>query len=233
MSNTLDERKSIFDIYCQSNTGERFIVEMQKAKMQFFKDRSLFYSTFPIREQGKKGVWDFHLLPVYFIAILDFKYDEKEDERKFRRDVCLKDQDGDVFYNKLHFKFLQMPLFTKQEHELETHFDKWVYFLKYLEDFEHIPTILNEPIFQKGFDIAEVSHLSSDQYDAYLKSILEYNEAKAALDTAFVDGKTEGKIEGKIEVAKTMLAEGFEISVIAKITKLTLEEIEQLSHVAM
>ncbi|MFI3158212.1 MAG: Rpn family recombination-promoting nuclease/putative transposase, partial [Methylococcaceae bacterium] len=170
--------------------------------------------------------------PVYFIAILDFKYDEQEEERKFRRDVCLKDQDGDVFYNKLHFKFLQMPLFTKQEHELETHFDKWVYFLKYLEDFDHIPAILNEPIFQKGFDIAEVSHLSSDQYDAYLKSILEYNEAKAALDTAFVEGKTEGKIEGKIEskieIAKIMLAEGFEMSVIAKITQLTLEDIENL-----
>ena len=59
----------------------RFIVEMQKAKMHFFKDRSLFYSTFPIREQGKKGVWNFLLLPVYFIAILDFIYDEKEDEQ--------------------------------------------------------------------------------------------------------------------------------------------------------
>lgn len=224
MAETIEERRSIFDIYCQSPTGERFIVEMQKAKMQFFKDRSLFYSTFPIREQSKKGVWDFRLLPVYFIAILDFKYDEKEDERKFRRDVCLKDQDGDVFYNKLHFKFLQMPLFTKQEHELETHFDKWVYFLKHLEDFDHIPVILNEPIFQKGFDIAEVSHLSSDQYDAYLKSILEYNEAKATLDTAF----TEGETAKAIEIVKTMFEEGFDVATIAKITKLTTTEIEAL-----
>ena len=169
---TTDERRSIFDIYCESVTGERFIVEMQKAKIHFFKERSLFYSTFPIREQSHQGLWDFHLLPVYFIAILDFKYDEKEDERKFRRDVCLKDQDGDVFYDKLHFKFLQMPLFNKQEHELETHFDKWVYFLKHLEDFDHIPTILNEPIFTKGFEIASVAHLNADQYDAYIKSVL-------------------------------------------------------------
>ena len=102
-SNTAEERKAIFDIYCESVSGERFIVEMQKAKMHFFKDRSLFYSTFPIREQGQKGVWDFRLLPVYFIAILDFVYDEKEDERKFRRDVCLKDQDGDVFYVVVNF----------------------------------------------------------------------------------------------------------------------------------
>ncbi|MCK5356342.1 MAG: Rpn family recombination-promoting nuclease/putative transposase, partial [Methyloprofundus sp.] len=109
LNETLTERTAIFDIYCQTETGSKFIVEMQKAKVNYFKDRSLFYSTFPIREQAKKGGWDFKLLPVYFIAILDFHYDEKEEERKFRRDVCLKDQDGDIFYDKLHFKFLQMP----------------------------------------------------------------------------------------------------------------------------
>jgi len=232
LSSTLEERKAIFDVYCESKTGERFIVEMQKAKMHFFKDRSLFYSTFPIREQGQKGIWNFYLLPVYFIAILDFVYDEKEDERKFRRDVCLKDQDGDVFYEKLHFKFLQMPLFTKNEHELETHFDKWVYFLKHLEDFDHIPAILNEPVFNKGFEIANVAHLSSDQYDDYLKSVLTYNEAKAVTDTAYADGKLEGKIEGvqekALEVAKTMLAKGFDSSLIAEITQLSITAIEAL-----
>ena len=240
LPDSVDERKAVFDIFCESQTGEKFIVEMQKAKMQFFKDRSLFYSTFPIKEQAKKGVWDFHLLPVYLVAILDFKYDEKEEARKFRRDVCLKDQDGEVFYDKLHFKFLQMPLFDKQEHELETHFDKWVYFLKHLEDFDHIPSILKEPIFQHGFEVAEVAKFTSEQYDAYLKSIAEYSEAKAALDTAFLDGKIEGKAEGKIEgkaegkieamleTAKTMLAKGFDVQAIAEITKLTIVEIEAL-----
>jgi len=224
MSDTQEERKSIFDIYCESKTGEKFIVEMQKAKMNFFKDRSLFYSTFPVREQAQKGEWDFYLLPVYFIAILDFVYDEEEEERKFRRDVCLKDQDGDIFYDKLHFKFLQMPLFIKQEHELETHFDKWVYFLKHLEDFDHIPAILNEPIFQKGFEIAEVSHLSSDQYDAYLKSRLSYNENKAVKDTAFSDGEK----NKALDVAKIMLTKGFDVDTIAEITKLKSKEIEAL-----
>ncbi|MFI3196178.1 MAG: Rpn family recombination-promoting nuclease/putative transposase [Methylococcaceae bacterium] len=242
VSDSVEERKAVFDIFCESTTGEKFIVEMQKAKMQFFKDRSLFYSTFPIKEQAKKGVWDFKLLPVYLIAILDFKYDEREDARKFRRDVCLKDQDGDVFYDKLHFKFLQMPLFDKQEHELACHFEKWAYFLKHLEDFEHIPSILNEPIFQHGFEVAEVAKFTSEQYDAYLKSIAEYSEAKATLDTAFLDGekqglekgKAEGKIEGEkakaIDVAKTMLTKGFDVDTIAEITQLQATEIEALKE---
>ena len=230
VSSTAKERKAIFDIYCQNKDGERFIVEMQKAKVNFFKDRSLFYSTFPIKEQAQKGGWDFKLMSVYFIAILDFQYDEKEEEAKFRRDVCLKDQDGDVFYDKLHFKFLQMPLFNKQEHELETHFDKWVYFLKNLENFDHIPAILNEPIFQKGFEIAELSHLKPKQFDDYQKSLLEYWEVKNVKDTAFGDGVEKGKIEERQAIAKNLVAMNLALGDIVKATGLTSAEIENLTH---
>jgi len=229
---TPKERKAVFDIYCQNAEGERFIVEMQKAKVNFFKDRSLFYSTFPIKEQAQKGGWDFKLMPVYFIAILDFQYDEKEEEAKFRRDVCLKDQDGDVFYDKLHFKFLQMPLFKKQEHELETHFDKWVYFLKNLENFDHIPAILNEPIFQKGFEIAELAHLKPKQLDDYQKSLLDYWEVKNVKDTAFGEGVEKGRIEGRIEtakeIAKALKESHVELKIIMATTGLSESDIEKL-----
>jgi hypothetical protein len=105
---------------------------------------------------------------------------------------------------------------------------KWVYFLKHLEDFDHIPAILNEPIFQKGFEIAEMSHLSSDQYDVYLKSRLSYNENKAVKDTAFSDGKAEGETSKAIEIAKAMLVKGFDSASITEITLLTAQEIEAL-----
>lgn len=229
---TAKERKAIFDIYCQTKEGTRFIVEMQKAKVNYFKDRSLFYSTFPIKEQAKKGGWDFKLMPVYFIAILDFIYDEKEEQQKFLRAVSLKDQDGELFYDKLHFKFLQMPLFNKTESELETHFDKWVYFLKNLENFDHIPAILNEPIFQKGFEIAEIAHLKPSQVEVYEKSLLEYWEFKNVKETAFGEGKIEGKIEGEKEgikkVAKALKSQGFPLEAIMTATGLTAREIEEL-----
>jgi predicted transposase/invertase (TIGR01784 family) len=224
IASTPKERKAIYDIYCKTAKGEQFIVEMQKAKVNFFKDRALFYSTFPIKEQAKKGIWSFELKPVYFVAILNFQYDEKEEMQKFLRAVCLKDQDGEIFYDKLHFKFLQMPLFTKQEHELETHFDKWVYFLKNLENFDHIPTILNEPIFQKGFEIAELSHLTARQYDAYLKSLVEYSEVQNVSDTSFGDGE----ISGIRKVAKALKDKQIDLSIIMATTGLTEKEIEKL-----
>ncbi len=225
---TPKERKAIFDIYCQTKEGTRFIVEMQKAKVNFFKDRSLFYSTFPIKEQAKRGGWDFKLMPVYFIAILDFIYDEKEEKQKFLRAVSLKDQDGEIFYDKLHFKFLQMPLFTKTENELESHFDKWLYFLKNLESFDHIPAILNEPIFQKGFEIAEIAHLKPSQVESYEKSLLEYWELKNVKDTYFNDGEISGIMKEKYSTARALKAENMPIEFIIKITGLTAKEIEPL-----
>nr|VFK80496.1 MAG: conserved hypothetical protein (putative transposase or invertase) [Candidatus Kentron sp. SD] len=227
------ERKAIFDIFCTSHSGERFIVEMQKAKLHFFKDRSLFYVTFPIQEQAKKGEWSFRLTPVYFIAILDFEYDETEEKRRFLREVALHDQDGKLFSDQLHFKFLQMPLFHKQEHELDNHFDKWVYFLKNLENLEHIPTILNEPIFQKAFRIAELASLSPAQHTDYEKNLLDYWTTKAAFDTAREEGREKGIKEGEEkgrkergkEIAAILGQKGLSRKEILEITGLTADEI--------
>jgi predicted transposase/invertase (TIGR01784 family) len=216
------ERRAIFDIHCKALSGERFIVEMQKAKLKFFKDRSLFYVTFPIRDQAQQGDWNFKLEPIYFVAILDFEYDEAEERRKFRRDVALKDQDGDVFFDKLHFKFLQMPLFNKKENELETKFDKWCYFLKNLENFDQIPSILNEPIFQKAFGTAELASLSAEQRDRYEQSLIQYRDLKSALETAVE--------EKQIEIAKSLLATTLPNEEIAKHTGLTVQQIEQLRN---
>jgi uncharacterized membrane protein YhdT len=47
-------------------------------------------ATIPIKEQAKKGEWDFRLTLVYMIAILDFQYDENEERQKFLRSVDLK-----------------------------------------------------------------------------------------------------------------------------------------------
>jgi len=237
------ERKAIFDLYCKSVTGEDFIVEMQKAKLNFFKDRALFYSTFPIRDQAKKGEWDFKLSAIYYVAILDFKYDENEEKQKMFRDVALKDQDGELFYDKLHLKFLQMPLFNKQEHELKNHFDKWLYFLKNLESFDHIPSILKEPIFEKAFSTLEEANLTKEQLEQYQKSLLTYWELKGVVDTAYDDGEKigfekgiiqgeqigleKGKKSERIAIARSLL-DILDIEIIALKTGLSIEEIQRL-----
>jgi len=42
---------------------------LQKANQNYFKDRSVYYSTFPIQQQAKKGKWNFRLNAVYTVSM--------------------------------------------------------------------------------------------------------------------------------------------------------------------
>lgn len=126
LGNSEADRKAIFDLYCVGENGERFIVEMQTAKQNFFKDRGVYYSSFPIQEQAKKGDWNYQLAAVYLVGILDFTFSEDEAEREVRHEVQLKDQKCRVLYDKLTYIYLEMPNFSKTEEDLQTNFDKWV-----------------------------------------------------------------------------------------------------------
>jgi predicted transposase/invertase (TIGR01784 family) len=233
------ERKAFFDIRCTSVSGQHFIVEMQKAKFYHFKDRALFYSSFPIKEQGEKGDWDFKLEPVYFIAILDFRYDELEEKHKFLRDVKLKDQDGDDFSETLSFKFLQMPLFVKTENELHTHFEKWCYFLKNVHSFEDLPAILNEPIFTKSCDTLKVANFNQEELDAYEESLKGIRDLNAVLMDHFNEGKAEGEVIGiekgeaigiekaRYEAAINLRNLGVNEETVKQATSLTFSDIEK------
>ncbi len=220
-------RKAIFDLYCTNEKGERFIVELQKTKQKFFKDRTIYYSTFPIQEQAKKGsLWNFQLEKVYTIAILDFEFDEdKKYPDKFRYDVKLKELEiNKVFSDKLNFIYLEMPKFNKGVEELETRFDKWLYVIKNLHKLDRIPENLKESIFLQLFETAEISKFSQKEYQDYEDSLKYYRDLKNSLDSA----KEEGKEEKSIEIVKNALKMQLSTDAIIALTGLTKEEIEKL-----
>ena len=71
------DRRAVFDVYCENEKGEKILIEMQRGEQQFFKDRSIYYATYPIREQAIKGeIWDYELKAVYVIGILNFALDD-------------------------------------------------------------------------------------------------------------------------------------------------------------
>ena len=195
------DRRAIFDIYCENEKGEKFIVELQKAKQSYFKDRTLFYATFPIQEQAKQNDWDFKLKAVYTVAILDFVFEEdKADIHKYRYDVKLTDiETCKVFYDKLTFIYLELPKFKKKIDELSTNFEKWLFVLKNLHKLNKIPDQLKEERFEKLFAIAEVAHFTREELKSYEDSKKFYRDIKNSMDTAFEEGKVEGKVEGKEE----------------------------------
>ncbi|WP_428667936.1 Rpn family recombination-promoting nuclease/putative transposase [Runella sp.] len=208
IGNTEIDRKAIFDLYCVGTNGERFIVEMQKAKQNYFKDRSIFYSSFPIQEQAKRGDWDFKLSEIYTVGILDFVFTEDSAEKEVRHEVQLKDQNCRVFYDKLTFIYLEMPHFTKTEDELKTTYDKWLYVLKHLPYLDNRPKALQEKIFAKLFDAAEVAKFTPDERNSYEASLKYYRDLKNVIDTAIAEGELKGELKGKTEGMMIGLIEG-------------------------
>ena len=230
LSSSDTERKAIFDLYCENERGEKFIVEIQKAKQNFFKDRSVYYSTFPIQEQAKQGKWNFELKAVYTIGLLDFVFDDHKNEpEKIIHKIKLSDiEKHTVFYNKLTYIYIEMPKFIKTENELKTTFDKWLFVLRHLPDLQNRPKALQERIFEKLFKTAEIAKFSQKERQEYEDSLKYYRDLVNTVDTAEQEGEEKGKRKEKIEVAKKCLKKRMSISDIIELTGLSKEEIENL-----
>ena len=204
------DRRAVFDVYCVTEDGSRFIVEMQKAEQEYFKDRSVYYATAPIREQAPKGKWDYHLDGVYTIGVLNFVFPDGEyPADSYIHEIKLKDtQDNHVFYDKLTFVYLEMPKFNKREDELETMFDKWMFALRNLSRLLERPAALQERIFKRLFDQAEIAQFSPAERREYAESVKDYWDYYSTMKTAHKKGKAEGREEGLAEGEAKGRAEG-------------------------
>ena len=220
------DRRSVFDVYCSAKDGSRFIVEMQKAEQTYFKDRSVYYATTPIRQQALKGKWDYHLENVYTVGILNFEFPNSEyPADSYRHEIKLKDvEDNHVFYDKLTFYYLEMPKFNKTEDELVTMFDKWMFILRNLSRLLDRPKALQDRVFDKLFKQAEISKYSDAERRQYETSLKEYWDYTSTLETA----EKKGEKKGQIATARKMKVDGMAVELIVKYTGLTTEEVESL-----
>ena len=238
------DRKAVFDVYCENEKGEKFLIEMQKTNQEYFKDRSIFYSTFPIQEQAQQGKWNFELKRVYTIGILNFVF-EGNDKDYMHHEVKLVDiATQKVFFDKLTYIYLEMPKFSKTEQELVTLLDKWLYAIKNLATLMERPKALQEAVFKRLFEQAEIAAFNRDELYDYRESQKDFWDLNSAIETAEKKGRAEGRAEGLaeglaegekkgekkgiIKTAKNMKAEGLPASLIAKMTGLPEEEINKL-----
>ncbi len=235
------ERRAIYDVYCQTKGGDRFIVEMQKAKQDHFQDRSIYYSSFAIREQGQKGKkdnmpWDYCLSPVYVVGILNFEMDETNKSDRVISKVKLKNEDNKDFSDKLNFIFVEMPKFRKTETELETFMDKWLYVIKNLYRLQDKPAALTEGIFKKLFEVAEIAAFSKNErydYEENLKNYLDwFNVMRTAKNEGRAEGREEGRAEGELALlTKQVLAKkekGKTASEIAEMLEVDIEVVDEI-----
>ena len=234
-----DKRRVVFDLYCESDNGTEFIVEMQAARQEFFYDRGLYYQSRALAEQGNKGKdWQYDLKPVYGIFFMDFIMHENS---KFRTDVALMDMEtGKVFNNRLRQIFLEMPRFTKEANECENDYERWLYLIKNMHMLKRMPFNAQRAVWDKLLDIADVAALNETEYKEYQEALKNYRDYHAGINFAKKEGMLEGEQRGlikgekrgaqkkQLEIARNLKKDSMPIELIHKYTGLSAEEIQKL-----
>lgn len=228
-------RTVIFDILCKEKNGAYFIVEMQNRMQDYFIDRGLYYLCRMISLQGEQGRrWKYELFPVYGIYFLNFTLPPIT---KFRTNVILADEEtGRLFSGKMKQIYLSLPLFTLEENECETDFQRWIYLLKYMDILDRMPFKAQKAIFEKLLDVADLSRLDPHEraiYDENLKNYRDWSNTicsavRRAEEKGLEKGKAEGVTEGIRQVAANLKKQGMPLETIQSCTGLPLEEIDRL-----
>lgn len=169
------------------------------------------------------------LKAVYTIGILNFSFQDTSEQGRFLREIQLIDnQTFEVFYHKLMFLYLEMPKFNKEESELVSQFDKWMYVLKNLNRLQERPVKLQERVFKKLFEEAEIARLKPKEMQTYQESLKAYRDNKNTMDYAINEAVSEAIDKKTTEFAKKLKQKGVDIEVIIDTTGLTKEQIEKL-----
>ena len=225
---TEQDRKAVFDISCKCQDGSTLIIEMQKGYQEHFRKRAVYYTSYPICEQGRHAKeefikehkckddkvdfkWDFNLKPVTVVAILNFMFDHDEnwpDERYHSSYRLREDCTNEIMTDVLRYVFLELGRFRKRIWELETTFDKWMYLLRHMHEMVEIPENFQTPEFKRLFILAEIGNFTASELEEYEKSLTSMSDYYNIIDSAEKRAREEGHAEGHAEGLAKGLAEG-------------------------
>lgn len=238
----LAKKQSIVDVLCQDQTGRKFIIEMQVARVAGFKERAQYYAARAYISQMKVGGAYEDLAEVIFVAIMDHVI--FPDKRCYQSDHTIRDaKSNERDLDKLRFVFIELPKFTKAIDELSSMVDKWYYFLKNAPETtpEEVEKLVDsDQIIKEAYTALNSFYWNDKELLAYDQEMKSELDASAILKQSRIDGIAEGRAEGKaegkaegektkaLEIAKKLKASKMPLETIQSITGLPLAELENL-----
>jgi predicted transposase/invertase (TIGR01784 family) len=242
-----DDRITFFDLYCTDAEGRHFIVEIQQQSHRNFKERLVFYATYPLQRQAKKGIWAFELSPVYVIAILNFRLGTPKDPDPVSMIKLVDITKNRVFYDKLTFICIEIPRFKKLFTHIESPLEEWLFYLQRMASFSELPQNPKNPAIMKFLSDAELANLSKEEQYKYERSLRTYRDKllirksiKMDLQEEFQKGLAKGKAVGEargraegeyqkaLQTAEVLLTSGITMDLVLKATGLDFDTVADL-----
>jgi len=237
------DKRIVFDLKCETQDGDYFIVEMQKRGQVYFDDRIIYYMSRSIATQGDPGddLWNFGIKKVYGIFLMNFN-EKRQLEHNDIRHCGLYDYTNKCEYSdKEDFWLINLPQYRDYKHrDCRTALDKWLYIISNSNKMKTMPFMTEMPVFKGLKTAAEIALMSPAErdtymweYDAHRTDLAAYDYAiKEGLEEGLAKGMAEGRAEGRAEEKRTivykMKIDGMPIDLIVKYTGLTPDEISKI-----
>lgn len=221
---------TLLDIRAKDKRGVTFIVEMQVEHVEGLRKRFAYYAAKAYVSQIERGQDYPKLNQVIFIGILNFN--EFDTPQYLTRIQWMNTVTYQQELKDIEFNFIELPKFIKQEHELTTVLEQWIFFLKHADELDVTPDNADTVALRAAYRIADQFGWSKDELDVYdywgIKEQDEVGAIQYALRTGMQQGMQQGARQERLDTARKMLAKGYAANDIGDLTGLTPDEIAAL-----
>ena len=239
------EKRVVLDVLCTTQNDDQVIVEMQKTSQEFLKNRIVAYSSRLISNSLKVGDRKYNFPPVISVLLADFSIPELVNREEFVQRVTLKDEQNNIFSDKMSFVLIDLSKFAAQMQfdQLLDDRERWCYSIHNMNKMAEGDIPKRFGIFHKLYEDCRLTKLNTMEKQEYEKSVLEYEDVKDAMDyhhrlgieegfqKGLEEGKEEGRAEGReslLKAAQKLLELGTPIAEVILITGLSNAEIDCL-----
>ena len=232
-----EDKLGILDIKARTVSGVQINIEIQIVNQYNMDKRTLFYWSKLFTEQLNEGQAFNELKKTITINILDFEYIKVENYHSVfhlwedsRKDYKLTDV--------LEIRFIELPKFRKIQPDMSKPIDRWLLFLEDSPKEVLDMAIKAEPAIEKAQKVLEYLGTNEEirrYYELREKAIHdEITRLTGAKEEGIKQGIQQGIQQGEhkkgFEVARNMLLDGIEDTIIEKYTGISKDDLEKLKN---
>ena len=222
-------RGIIFDVLCETDKGEKVVVEMQNKRQSFSEQRAAYYIASALVRQGKAGnEWHYDIKKVYGVFFLNFNLPGRQP--RLRVDLEKRDRHtGEVFDDYMRMTYIIFPQMKyKSIEECKDDFERIIFILKNMRTMEYLPGKEHLPIIEKLEQVARRGTLTEVERLAYERAVDAYRVEQDAWKTAIEEGREEGREQEKLEMVRKLKALGVAVKDIVSVSGLSEEVVASL-----
>jgi predicted transposase/invertase (TIGR01784 family) len=212
-------KTSIIDVKATDFRGNTFIIEMQVADILGMDKRLLYYTSKEYSQQIVSGEKYTDLNPVIFIGIFDFNFTKGTDYFSHHAICNVKTQERLI--KDMDFYFIELPKFLIAPKDFNNVIDKWIYFIKEAENLDVIPDNLDDEGLREAYLDANKNTWTKAELNAYDYAAMREQDERGRMEKARINAQK----DTTHQLVLSMYSEKISVEQIAKISKLTIEEV--------